>query len=43
MLTISLFYGILISMYFEKDAQHNTPHFHARYGEYKAECNYSVR
>ena len=25
--TISLFYGILISMYFEKDGQHHTPIF----------------
>jgi hypothetical protein len=24
--TISLFYGILISMYFEKDSQHHVPH-----------------
>ena len=38
--TISLFYGILISMYFEKDSQHHTPHFHARYGEYKAEVDF---
>lgn len=38
--TISAFYGILISMYFEKDGQHHTPHFHARYGEYKAEVDF---
>ena len=37
---ISLFYGILISMYFEKDGQHHTPHFHARYGVYKAEVDF---
>lgn len=37
---LSSFYGIIISMYFEKDGQHHTPHFHARYGEYKAEVNF---
>ena len=37
--TISMFYGIIISMYWEKDGQHHSPHFHARYGEYKAEVN----
>jgi hypothetical protein len=29
--TISMFYGILIRMYYE---DHNPPHFHAVYGEY---------
>ena len=29
---ISRFYGIIISMFFD---DHNPPHFHARYGEYK--------
>ncbi|MBE5910939.1 DUF4160 domain-containing protein [Pseudobutyrivibrio sp.] len=29
---ISRFYGIEILMYYE---DHNPPHFHARYGEYK--------
>lgn len=38
--TISIFYGILISMYFEKDGQHSLPHFHARYGEHKAEFDF---
>lgn len=38
--TLSMFYGILISMYFEKDGQHHTPHFHARYGSYKAEVDF---
>lgn len=32
---ISRFYGILIGM-FRDDHNHNPPHFHARYGEYKA-------
>ena len=30
---ISRFYGILIAMFW---AEHNPPHFHARYGEHKA-------
>ena len=29
---ISRFYGIIIAMFFD---EHNPPHFHARYGEYK--------
>lgn len=31
--SISLFYGILISMQFD---DHNPPHFHAKYQDYKA-------
>jgi len=31
---ISRFLGIIITMYFN---EHNPAHFHARYGEYKAE------
>lgn len=31
---ISRFYGIIITMYF---SDHNPPHFHARYGNDKAE------
>ena len=30
---LSVFYGIVINMYF---ADHNPPHFHARYGEHQA-------
>jgi hypothetical protein len=30
---ICRFYGILIAMFWD---DHNPPHFHARYGEYKA-------
>lgn len=33
---ISRFYGIIITMYFGQ-AEHAPPHFHARYGDYKAE------
>lgn len=31
--SICSFYGILIQMYF---GDHNPPHFHAKYGEFKA-------
>jgi hypothetical protein len=31
---ISRFLGIIMTMYF---SEHNPPHFHARYGEHKAE------
>ena len=30
---ISRFYGIVIAMFYD---EHNPPHFHARYGGYKA-------
>ncbi|MCX6050823.1 MAG: DUF4160 domain-containing protein [Chloroflexi bacterium] len=32
---ISRFYGIIINMYHEV-GRHQHPHFHARYGDYKA-------
>jgi hypothetical protein len=32
--TISMFYGILILMYFYDNKRHNVPHIHAEYGEY---------
>lgn len=31
--TISMFYGIMIMMFFD---EHNPPHFHAKYNEFKA-------
>ena len=31
---ICRFYGIIIKMFYQ---EHNPPHFHAEYGEYKAE------
>ena len=34
--TISMFYGILILMYFYGNRKHNCPHIHAEYGEYEA-------
>ena len=39
--TISMFYGIVISMYWEKEGQHHSPHFHARYAGEKAEFDFS--
>lgn len=33
---ISMFYGIIIRMYFLDDRQHRAPHFHARYSEFEA-------
>lgn len=33
--TISMFYGIIIRMYCAPE-EHNPPHFHAYYGEFKA-------
>ena len=31
--TISVFYGIIIQMFWD---EHNPPHFHAKYGEFQA-------
>ena len=36
--TISMFYGVLIQMY--NNNEHNPPHFHAIYGEFKATFNF---
>jgi hypothetical protein len=33
---ISRFLGIIISMYWEAGEPHREPHFHVRYGDYKA-------
>jgi len=33
MAIISMFYGIIISMYYLDNKQHNLPHIHARYQE----------
>ena len=35
--TISMFYGVIIRMYYD---DHNSPHFHAFYGYYKAIFNF---
>ncbi|MGD9730752.1 MAG: DUF4160 domain-containing protein [Desulfamplus sp.] len=34
--TISMFYGILILMYFYDNKKHSSPHIHAEYGEHAA-------
>lgn len=33
---ISQFYGIIVKMFFNDNLQHNLPHIHVEYGEYKA-------
>ena len=33
--TISMFYGILIKLYFYDDKKHSEPHIHAEYAEYQ--------
>lgn len=32
---LSRFYGIVIKMYFNDTVQHNKPHIHVTYGDYK--------
>jgi hypothetical protein len=34
--TISMFYGVLILMYFYDNKKHSRPHIHAEYAEYEA-------
>lgn len=34
--TLSMFYGILIKMNWRDNDNHQTPHFHAYYGEHEA-------
>ena len=34
--TISMFYGVLITMYFYDNKRHSRPHIHAEYGEESA-------
>ena len=34
--TISMFYGIIVSMYYTDTQQHHQPHIHARYQDQKA-------
>lgn len=36
MLVISMFYGIIIRMYFLDNQHHGVPHIHARYAEFEA-------
>ena len=39
---ISQFYGIIVSMYFDDNKQHNLPHIHVRYNEYKASYDFET-
>ena len=39
--TLSVFYGITVSMYREKGSRHHIPHIHAKYGEYTAEYDFN--
>lgn len=39
---ISQFYGIIVSMYFEDNNQHNLPHIHDRYNEHKATYDFEA-
>lgn len=34
--TISMFYGIIIYMYFMDNKEHNLPHIHTKYQEFEA-------
>ena len=34
--TISMFFGIIVSMYWEKGEPHHAPHIHAMYQDHKA-------
>ena len=34
--TISMFYGIIVYMFFFDDKKHHLPHIHVNYGEYDA-------
>ena len=34
--TLSMFYGIIVYMYFFDNKKHKMPHVHAEFGEYKA-------
>ncbi|MGK5092640.1 DUF4160 domain-containing protein [Deltaproteobacteria bacterium TL4] len=33
--SISMFYGIIVYLYFKDNKQHNVPHIHAKYREYE--------
>lgn len=37
--TISMFYGIVVMMFFKDNKQHNLPHIHVRYQDCKAVIN----
>ncbi|MBI5746812.1 MAG: DUF4160 domain-containing protein [Nitrospirae bacterium] len=37
--TISMFFGIIIQLFFFDDEKHHKPHIHAKYNEFKASIN----
>lgn len=39
---ISQFYGIIVSIYFNDNNNHNLPHLHVRYNEYKASYDFEA-
>ncbi len=39
--TISMFFGIIIRMYWELGNKHNMPHFHAKYADFEAEFDFN--
>lgn len=39
---ISQFYGIIVSMYFNDNNNHNLPHIHVRYNEHKASYDFEA-
>ena len=41
MAIISMFYGIIISMYYLDNKQHNLPHIHVKYQDEEAEISIS--
>ncbi len=38
--TLSMFYGIIITMYRESNSKHNLPHIHAYYQDYNASLSF---
>ena len=41
MLTISMFYGIIVRMQSEKSGKHHVPHIHCLYNEYELVIDFS--
>ncbi len=39
--TISMFFGIIITMHWEKGEPHHLPHIHAEYQDYEAVFSFS--
>lgn len=36
---ISMFYGIIVQLFFFDNDKHNNPHIHVRYAEFRASIN----